>query len=119
MPLLKEIYEDLASSSSDNKKARILAVSTRILGLGCMRCPLPRKALLSSNLLDNNAFRVSVGILLGAKLCRPHICHYGASGRVRSAWFELQIQWRSLPPTQRTKRVAQTCLDISLDTFHP
>ncbi|GAU90677.1 hypothetical protein RvY_03058-2 [Ramazzottius varieornatus] len=38
---------------------------------------LPSSSL--GNLLDNNALRVSVGIHLSAKVCRPHICHCGAS----------------------------------------
>ncbi|GAU96872.1 hypothetical protein RvY_08246 [Ramazzottius varieornatus] len=39
-------------------------------------------ALVSSslgNLLDNNALRMSIGLRLGAKLCRPHVCRCGAS----------------------------------------
>ncbi|GAU90715.1 hypothetical protein RvY_03093 [Ramazzottius varieornatus] len=32
-----------------------------------------------SNLLDNNVLRISVGLRLGAKLCRPHTCRCGAN----------------------------------------
>ncbi|GAU90386.1 hypothetical protein RvY_02806 [Ramazzottius varieornatus] len=31
------------------------------------------------NLLDNNALRISVGLRLGAKLCRSHTCRCGAN----------------------------------------
>ncbi|GAU89490.1 hypothetical protein RvY_02037 [Ramazzottius varieornatus] len=38
---------------------------------------LPSSSL--GNLLDNNALRISIGLRLGAKLCRPHVCRCGAS----------------------------------------
>ncbi|GAU95301.1 hypothetical protein RvY_06943 [Ramazzottius varieornatus] len=75
MALLKEIHEQLVSTASDNDKARLLAVSDKNSGSWLHALPLPSLG----NLLDNNALRISIGLRLGAKLCRPHVCRCGAS----------------------------------------
>ncbi|GAV01250.1 hypothetical protein RvY_11990 [Ramazzottius varieornatus] len=75
MPLLKEIHEQLVSTGSDNDKARLLAVSDK--NLGSWLHALPSSSL--GNLLDNNALRISIGLRLDAKLCRPHVCRCGTS----------------------------------------
>ncbi|GAU99230.1 hypothetical protein RvY_10262 [Ramazzottius varieornatus] len=70
--------------TSDTHKARLIAVSAS--NSGSWLHALPSSSL--GNLLDNNSLRISVGLRLGAKLCRAHKCRFGA---IRSARFELQV----------------------------
>ena len=74
----KELYEHkqqelLLSASSDEEKARLLAVSSQSASDWLHAIPIPSLGLK----LDPMSLRVACGLRLGSKLCHPHKCICG------------------------------------------
>ncbi|GAU91574.1 hypothetical protein RvY_03802 [Ramazzottius varieornatus] len=72
-PPVESSFRALLEQSSPTDKARLHAVSTKESGAWLNALPVSTLG----NLLEDNSFRISVGLRLGAKLCETHICRCG------------------------------------------
>ena len=73
MATLDTLLEDAPDATTT---ARLLAASTSESGAWLNALPISSLGLR----MDNNTIRVAVGIRLGTKLCRPHMCHHCTCG---------------------------------------
>ena len=74
-PILQNKVDLLfASATTPQEKARLFGVSGTESGAWLNAVPAAHMG----TLLDNDAFRVSVALRLGAPVCHPHICRCGA-----------------------------------------
>ncbi|KAL0860637.1 hypothetical protein ABMA27_009987 [Loxostege sticticalis] len=73
-PICRSVYDYLLNSSpTAMEKARMLAAAQHESGYWLQAYPSQNLG----NLLDNNTFRLAVGLRLGANLVEPHHCHCG------------------------------------------
>ncbi|GAV09288.1 hypothetical protein RvY_18857 [Ramazzottius varieornatus] len=70
IPIVDQHYQTLLDASSQAERARLVAVSAKDSGAWLNALPIS----VLGNLLDDNSFRISVGLLLGARLRDPHVC---------------------------------------------
>ncbi|GAU97086.1 hypothetical protein RvY_08441 [Ramazzottius varieornatus] len=72
-PIVERQFRVPLEQSTPTEKARLHAVSSKESGAWLDALPVS----VLGNLLDDNCFRISVGLRLGAKLCEPHACRCG------------------------------------------
>ncbi|GAV03777.1 hypothetical protein RvY_14157 [Ramazzottius varieornatus] len=70
IPIVDQHYQTLLDASSQAERARLVAVSAKDSGAWLNALPIS----VSGTLLDDNSFRISVGLRLGAWHCEPHVC---------------------------------------------
>lgn len=75
-PICRRVFDHLSETcTSPADKARLLALAQRESGYWLQAYP----SINYGNLLDDNSFRLAVGLRLGSDLMEPHRCHCGAS----------------------------------------
>ncbi|GAV09748.1 hypothetical protein RvY_19235-2, partial [Ramazzottius varieornatus] len=70
IPIVDQHYQTLLDASSQAERARLVAVSAKDSGSWLNALPLS----VLGNLPEDNSFRISAGLRLGARLCEPHVC---------------------------------------------